>query len=300
MKIEAKEVEALQLALEKGLQRGYRYMVIPGGKDNAVLQPEQWPLFKDKLAALHHSYVERSRDGSIVDPVPIQALKLQLERRLEFQQAAASRFAGPQDIKLDIGLIQFQERARGEIFAEDITRQLKAHQILPDVKALKKHIDEDKHTFQIDGIQREQGADKNFTIRVEQNEHRAFMIQAIEKMPQVQEWVKSEGLRVAVYKDDLKNLRDTLQRESENGHRFVAFPAAQVVGKDNFVAFKSTFAALQHAHENRTDRDHYLIRSIHAVQLEIGKILENQRENSNPIKESERGQRNSRGSELSR
>lgn len=300
MKIEGKEAVSFSRTLDQALKLGYQYVSVPDEKFNNYQRTEGVHFFKEKLEATNYSYIKRSKEGELVDTVPIQALKDQLDRKIELQRVANPNLKIVKDVLLDTSLIKFQEKARDEIFAEDIAKRLKAHNILPDIKALKKNIEEDKMSFQIDGIKSEMGIDKKYVIKIEQNEHRAFVLHSVEEKHRGVQQIKSDGLDISLLKEEVKDIQKMLRSEREGGNRFVAFPSSGVLQKEDFAVFKSAFDALQHAHDNSTDRDKYIVRSILATETEINKLLEVKKENSSSLKRDEDFPKKSRGQELSR
>ena len=300
MKIEGKEAVSFSRTLDQALKLGYQYVAVPDEKFNNYQRTEGLHFFKEKSEATNYSYIKRSKEGELVDTVPTQALKDQLDRKIELQRVANPNLKIVKDVLLDTSLIKFQEKARDEIFAEDIAKRLKAHNILPDIKVLKKNIEEDRMSFQINGVKSEMGIDKMYVIKIEQNEHRAFVLQSIDEKHRGVQQIKSDGLGISLLKDEVKDIQKMLRSEREGGNRFVAFPSSGVLQKEDFAVFKSAFDALQHAHDNGTDKDKYIVRSILATETEINKLLEVKMENSNSLKRPEDFPKKSRGQELSR
>lgn len=280
MKIEGREVKEFNTVLDEALKSGLAYIAIPALTDDAYLRPETALFFQYKREAESFGYTKRSIEGDIVDTVPVLSLKNIIDRNLELQSRENPTAAEIKDIRLDISLIKFQEQARSDIFTEDIMRQLKVHHIIADLKELKKNIQEDKLSFEVDGKgQRQDGSDR-FVIKIEQNEHRAFIITSINAVKQLDTalYIKSDAMQADLLKSDIPEIRTMLSQERENGNKFVSFPANEVLGKDSFSFFKSSFGALQHAYENSTDRDIYIIRSVIATEQIINQLMESKKE----------------------
>ncbi len=112
--------------------------------------------------------------------------------------------------------------------------------------------------------------------------------------------LKATDLQITLLRDNVKDLQVFLQREKENGNRFLSFPSAGIPAKEGFAVFKSAFEALEHAQRHGTAKEPYAVRSVLAIETEINKLLEPRREHQRPLKEPERIQRSSRGQDLSR
>ncbi|MFT3947161.1 MAG: hypothetical protein QM763_09330 [Agriterribacter sp.] len=280
MKIEGREVKEFNTVLDEALKSGLVYIVVPALRDDAYLRPETVHFFQYKREAENFGYTKRSVEGEIVDAVPILPVKNIIDRNLELQSRENPTAVEIKDIKFDISLIRFQEQARSDIFTEDIMRQLKVHHIIADLKELKKNIQDDKLSFEVDGKgQRQDGGDR-FVIKIEQNEHRAFTITSINAVKQLDTalYIKSDAMQADLLKSDIPEIKTIFSQERENGNRFVSYPANEVLGKDSFSFFKSSFGALQHAYENSTDRDIYIIRSVIAIEQVINQLMENKKE----------------------
>lgn len=280
MKIEGREAKDFNNVLGEALKSGLAYVAVPALKEDAHLRPETATFFQYKREAENFGYTKRSVEGDIVDTIPVLSLKNIIDRNLELQSRENPGAAEIKDIKIDIGLIKFQEQARSNIFAEDIMRQLKAHHIIPDLKELQKNIQEDKLSFEMSGKGQRQEGDDRFVIKIEQDEHRAFAIASINVVKQLDTalYVKSDTLQADLLKSDIPEIKNRLSQEKENGNRFVSFPANEVLGKDSFSFFKSSFGALEHAYENSTDRDIYIIRSVITAEQAINQLLDNKKE----------------------
>ena len=106
----------------------------------------------------------------------------------------------------------------------------------------------------------------------------------------------------SVHKEDAKQIRDMLQKEIENGNRFVSFLSGKEgLTKEDFSVFKSSFAAHEHAHEISNDYDIYVVRSTATVEKEMSRLLEMaQNERQDEPKDNQRNIKSSRDQELSR
>lgn len=113
--------------------------------------------------------------------------------------------------------------------------------------------------------------------------------------------MKSEILEGGVRQKSADELKSWLQQEKEGGNRFVSFPAEiKDLTRDDFTAFKTAFSAQEHAYENTTDRDRYIIRSIAVVEKELARLQEQAKEQQQgKATEKEQGEKRSRGQELS-
>jgi len=302
VRVAAKETADLNRELKDAMQKGMYYVSLDFGKDGQPMRTDTMQFFATKPEAQEHNYLRRTADNEYMVAYPIQPLQQQLERRIELQQLTGSPGQEPKDITIDTGRIVFEERARREVFTEEISRQLRERGIQPNLKQLSENITDDKLQFEITGSRREQGVEKPQVIRIEQNEDRAFLIRSIEPQQQqkIMGYMESKVLEGTVRREDALEIKNMLQEEKANGNRFVAFPAEPGgLKKDDLTAFKSSFAALEHAYENSTDRDRYIVRSITVVEKEINHLLENKKELEKP-KENEREDKRSRGQEISR
>lgn len=283
MKIQGNEAVKINEMLKDALQNGYRYVSLDTGKEDERFRIESMQYFSTKSGVQHHNYIRYMIDGEYREALPILSLQEQLQRKIELQQITRSHESEPKDIIIDTGFIHYQERARTEIFTEDIIRQLKTYNMKPDVRQLQEHISRDDQQFIIEGTHPEKGGERVYTIHIEQNKDRAFLVGDIEPQQtfhqQKNRTTMNEITEGAVRKEDAREIRDVLLTELENGNRFVSFPAdKQNLTKEDFNVFKSAFGARQNAYENSTDRDLYAVRSASAVEKEMSRFLETEKE----------------------
>lgn len=306
MRIAGSEAGNLNRTLEHALQYGARYVCLDTGLNGESFRAETMHFFTSKSAAHEHSYVKRATENEYLTTLPVLPLQQLLHRNMELQQIAGSPGQAPKDITIDTGHILYLERAREEIFIEEISKQLRDRGIKPDLKELQKHITKDNQQFGISGTRREYGVEKPYNIQIGQNESRAFVINAIEPQQTIhqqknQERMKSEVLEGTVQRQDAQEIKNKLQEEKDNGNRFVSFPADKAgLNKEDFTAFKTAFAAQEHAYENTTDRDRHIVRSIPVVEKEINQLEQKKEQQQEKPVENEREEKRSRGQELSR
>lgn len=305
MKIRGNEVDNVNELLKEALQKGYRYVSLDTGKEDEYFRPESMQYFSTKSEVQHHNYMRHTIDQQYREALPTLLLLEQLQRKMELQQHTQSPGSEPKDIVIDTGIIRHQERARTEVFTEEISRQLRERDIKPDVKQLQEHIGRDEHHFTIGGTRRENGSERSYTIHIEQNEHRAFFIQNIEPQQTIQQ--KSNTIMIelidgSLRKEDAREIRDMMRTEIEKGNRFVSFPTDKtILTKEDFNVFKSAFDALQHAYDNTTDRDLYIVRSASVVEKEMSRLLETEKEQKQEKpRENEREAKPSRDQGMSR
>jgi len=180
MKIAGEDAAYYSRVFDRALKEGDRYISLNTGKDDQPFPEETMRFFKSKSEALEYGYTKRTRENEYLESLPILSVQEQLVRRMELQQLTGTPGQAPKDIVIDTGLIRRDERARQEIFTEEISRQLRDQGIKPDQKSLQEHIGQDSVQFAVNGSRREQGEEKSYTIKIEQNESRAFLISAIE------------------------------------------------------------------------------------------------------------------------
>lgn len=74
--------------------------------------------------------------------------------------------------------------------------------------------------------------------------------------------------------EELEPIRNKMQQELEQGNRFVSYlSGSSPVNKDDFTACTSLFNAHEHAYENTTDRDVFVIRSTSVVLAQMNQLL---------------------------
>lgn len=282
MKIRGNEVAKINEMLKEELSLGNRYVSLDTGKVDEYFRADKMKFFNTKSGVQHHNYIRYMIDGESREALPILSLQEQLQRKMELQQITRSPGSESRDIVIDTGIIHYQERARTEIFTEDIVRQLQAYNMKPDVRQLQEHIIRDDQQFIIKGTHPEKEGEKPYTIHIEQNEHRAFLIRNIEPQQTIQQknsTIMIELIDGSVRKEDAREIRDMMRTELENGNRFASFPTDKaILVKEDFNVFKSSFDALQHAYENTTDRDLYVVRSTSVVEKEMTRLLETEKE----------------------
>jgi len=270
MKIQGNEAAKINEMLKEELSLGNRYVSLDTGKADEYFRADKMKFFNTKSGVQHHNYIRYMIDGECREALPILSLQEQLQRKMELQQISRLPGSEPKDIVIDAGIIHYQERARREIFTEDIIRQLQAYNMKPDVRQLQEHIITDDQQFIIEGTHPEKGVERFYTIHITQNKDRAFLVGDIEPQQtfhqQKNRTTMNEITEGTVRKEDAREIRDMLRTELENGNRFVSFPADKPnLTKEDFNVFKSAFGALQNAYENSTDRDLYAVRSASAI-----------------------------------
>ncbi|MBN8788544.1 MAG: hypothetical protein J0I84_15750 [Terrimonas sp.] len=283
MKIQGNEAAKINEMLKEELSLGNRYVSLDTGKADEYFRADKMKFFNTKSGVQHHNYIRYMIDGECREALPILSLQEQLQRKMELQQISRLPGSEPKDIVIDAGIIHYQERARREIFTEDIIRQLQAYNMKPDVRQLQEHIITDDQQFIIEGTHPEKGVERFYTIHITQNKDRAFLVGDIEPQQtfhqQKNRTTMNEITEGTVRKEDAREIRDMLRTELENGNRFVSFPADKPnLTKEDFNVFKSAFGALQNAYENSTDRDLYAVRSASAVEKEMNRLLETEKE----------------------
>lgn len=282
MKIQGNEAARINEMLKAAMQQGDRYVSLDTGKADEYFRGDGMEYFGTTSGVKLYNYITERIDGKHREALPILPLQEQLQRKMELQQITRSPGSDSKDIAIDTGIIHYQERTRTEVFTEEIGKQLRERGIKPDIKELQEHIVKDELHFTIGGTLRENGAEKPHTIHIEQNEHRAFLIRNIEPQQAVHQ-EKDNPIMIKIIDGSLiretaREVRDILRTELENGNRFVSFPADRgILEKTDFNFFKSSFNALEHAYENTTDRDQYIVRSTSAVEKSMTRFLESEK-----------------------
>ena len=294
MKIQGNEAEKINEVLKAAMQQGDRYVSLDTGKADEYFRADSMEYFGTTSGVKLYNYITERIDGKHREALPILPLQEQLQRKMEPQQISRSPGSEPKDIVIDTGIIHYQKRARTEVFTEEIGKQLRARGIKPDIKELQEHIAKDDLHFTIGGTLRENGAEKPYTIHIEQNENRAFLIRNIQPQ-QTFHQEKDSPIMIKIIdgsllRETVREVREILRAELENGNRFVSFPAGRgILEKGEFNFFKSSFNALHHAYENTTDRDQYIVRSTAAVEKSMTRFLESEKgQKQDKPKENER------------
>lgn len=80
----------------------------------------------------------------------------------------------------------------------------------------------------------------------------------------------------SVFEKDALEIREMLRSASNDGNRFVSFELGKEgLTKNDFTVFKTAFEAHEHAYDNSTDVDKYVVRSIGQVEKSMDCLLNN-------------------------
>lgn len=283
MKIAGEYAQYFSQVFERALQEGDRYACITLSTDETRLPSQPMRFFHDKEAAMNYGRMRLMSNQELIGTIAILPMLQQLNRNIELQQLDGSDKKQLSDVFISTRQIEYNEMLRAQIFKEEITRQLRDNGFRPDQQKLQEHINKDEQSFSFGDTRLDQGFEKPYTIYIKQDEKRAFAISSIEQQINSQhksnEHMKSEVLEGAVRPKDAAEIKATLEKEKEEGYRFVSFPANKngLAIKD-FAAFKSPIVAYQHAKENTNAQDKYLVCSIAVVEKEMDRILENKQQ----------------------
>lgn len=283
IRIEGKDAPAVQHLLEQASNYGARYVHIEQAINGSSTKAEQLSFFSTKQAANVYNFEQRTNLQQYGEVLPVQLLKDELQRKMELDAIIRSAGMPGRTMEIDPKQLLQQERARVEIFQETLTQQLRRDGLKPDIQQLQQHLQRDDPTFMLRGLKKEEGTGKPYLIRVEQNEHRAFVITAVgpelKQEQQKSAYMKSEVLEGSVKREEALSIMAKLQEEKEKGNRFVSFPSGKegLVATD-FVGAKTAFAALEKATEKTTDMEKQVVRSIRVVEIELVKLAEPKKE----------------------
>lgn len=298
MQVEGKEAVALNEKLLDALTAGYQYVNINQPPDGKI-RPEHLQYFADKASAEQAGFSSRSLAHSLVDTVPLQALQQQLDRRIEIQQQATPWLTTLLDVPIDLSVIRFQEKARADIFTEEIARQLRARELQVDLKALQQHIQADAVSFHINGRRFEKGEEHTYTILIAQDAYRGFQVEGVQRQERESATLlKKEHVHVTVDKEQLPVIKEYLRTEQENGKRFVTIPAIGELRTANMESYRSSIDALLEVRAQKKENNPLIVRSIAVMETEIIRLAAQTIEQNLP-KTREQEPKKSRGSELS-
>jgi hypothetical protein len=283
MRIEEKDIKPIQHLLEQARDYGARYMHIEQAGTGGSTTPQQLSFFSNKQTAGLYDQEKRLLEGKTGEVLPVQVVQEALARKVELNDIAGSRGDAGKTIVIDATRLQQAERARVEIFQEAITQQLGREGIKPDQKQLKEHLLRDDTAFIVTGGKKEQEVERPVLIRIEQNEHRAFVVGTIGKQLTIEQSIGGPGktatLETALSADAALSVLKHLQEEKDKGHRFVSFPSTkESLTPADFTGAKTAFAALENATEKTTEREKHVVVSIRVVETELTKMVEPRKE----------------------
>lgn len=302
IRIDGRDGPAIQHLLEQASNYGARYVHIDQAISGSSTKTEQLSFFSTKQAANIYNFEQRTNLQQYGEVLPVQLLKDELQRKMELDAIIRSAGMPGRAMEIDPKQLLQQERARVEIFHETLTQQLRKDGIKPDLQQLQQHLQRDDPTFMLRGLKKEDGSEKPYLVRVEQNEHRAFVITAVspelKQEHQKSVYMKSEVLEGSVKREEALSIMAKLQEEKEKGNRFVSFSSGKEgLAATDFVGAKTAFAGLEKAAERTTETEKHVVRSIRVIETELTKIVEQKKEQSLSV---DKDEKRSKGNELSR
>ena len=304
MKIAGTDAEYFTSVFDRALKEGDRYVCLDPGNNKQSFPGETMRFFKDKSEALYYSYCKRSEEDVYLETLPILPVQEQLRIKMQLQQFNSSPGKDLKDIIIDTGHIHSEEKARREIFNEDIVRRLREQNIKVDQNQLQDYISADFKKFLIKGMRWDRGAETPYMIQIEQNKHRAFLIssvrvhQAIDQQKQ-QEHLKKAVLTGKVSEKEALELRNLLKVERDKGNFYAVIPSGKdQLKKEDFSFVRSVFDAWKDiGRQSSSIEGKVIIRSISLLKDEVEREL-----NVNKGKDQlqDLGQKRSHGRDLSR
>ncbi|ANH81706.1 hypothetical protein A8C56_12560 [Niabella ginsenosidivorans] len=306
MKIAGVDAEYFTQVFDRALKDGDRYVCLSTGDDKQPFPAETIRFFKDKSEALYYSYCKRSEENVYLETLPILSVQEQLCRKIELQQLTRSPGLELKDIIIDTAHIHYLERARREIFTEDLVKRLRDQNIKVDQKQLQDYISADFTKFQIKGMRWERDAETPYMIQIKQNESRAFLISSIrihQTMDQQrkQEYMKNAVLTGKLTEKDAIELKNVLKAERDKGNFYAVIPAGKdQLKKEDFSFVRSVFDAWEHiGRQSSSIEGKVIIRSISLLKDEVEQQLDSKKEKEQSL-EQQPEQKPPRGNDLSR
>lgn len=241
-----------------------------------------------------------------LETLPVLPVQEQLCRKIQLQNFNSTGGKDLKDIIIDTGYIHFMEKARREIFTEDIIKRLRDQNIKVDQNQLQDYISADFTKFQIKGMRWERDAETPYMIQIKQNESRAFLISSIrihQTMDQQrkQEYMKNTVLTGKLTEKDAMELKNVLRTERDNGNFYAVIPSGKdQLKKEDFSFVRSVFDAWEHiGRQSSSIEGKVIIRSISLLKDEVEQQLDSKKEKEQSL-EQQPEQKLPRGNDLSR
>ncbi|MBZ4187609.1 hypothetical protein [Niabella beijingensis] len=171
------------------------------------------------------------------------------------------------------------EKARREIFTENIVKRLRDQNIKIDQKQLQDYISADFTKFLVKGMRNERGVETPFMIEIVQNENRAFLINSVrihQSMDQqrAQEYKRNTVLRGKLTEKDAIELKGALKDERDKGNFYAVIPSGKdQLKKEDFSFVRSVFDAWEHIGQNGAGEGRHIFRSLSLLKDELDQQL---------------------------
>lgn len=303
MKIAGADAEYFTSVFDRALKEGDRYVCLNPGNDGKPFPAETMRFFKDKSEALYYSYCKRSEENVYLETLPILPVKEELRIKIQLQQFNSSPGKDLKDIIIDTGHIHSEEKARREIFTEDIVRRLRDQNIKVDQNQLQDYISADFKKILIKGMRWDRGVETPYMIQIEQNKYRAFLISSVRVHQAMDQQKKQEHLKNGVLTGKLSEkeameLKNILRAERDKGNFYAVIPTGKdQLKKEDFSFVRSVFDAWERIGQQSSGEGKLIFRSISLLKDEVERELNIHKEKG---QSQDHEQRRSRGNDLPR